>query len=158
MRPVCVYVHLQPQIQTSCSIVWIYLMLNILSFFQLQIKFSVMQPGTHVWPHTGPTNCRLRMHLGLVIPPRGCRIRCTNQTRSVTSKPARRNKKIKHKFQCELLVQQKYKRSMHSVHFAPFSNIHWQTCPCVLQRVGRGKGVDIWWFVWARSVAGCRQL
>ncbi|XP_047424019.1 aspartyl/asparaginyl beta-hydroxylase isoform X3 [Mugil cephalus] len=46
-----------------------------------QIKFSVMQPGTHVWPHTGPTNCRLRMHLGLVIPKRGCRIRCTNQTR-----------------------------------------------------------------------------
>ncbi|XP_060789123.1 aspartyl/asparaginyl beta-hydroxylase isoform X2 [Neoarius graeffei] len=46
-----------------------------------QIKFSVMQPGTHVWPHTGPTNCRLRMHLGLVIPRRGCRIRCTNQTR-----------------------------------------------------------------------------
>uniref|UniRef100_H3CMI4 Un-named hu7910 n=1 Tax=Tetraodon nigroviridis TaxID=99883 RepID=H3CMI4_TETNG len=46
-----------------------------------QIKFSVMQPGTHVWPHTGPTNCRLRMHLGLVIPPHGCRIRCTEQTR-----------------------------------------------------------------------------
>ncbi|XP_058250674.1 aspartyl/asparaginyl beta-hydroxylase isoform X5 [Hemibagrus wyckioides] len=46
-----------------------------------QIKFSVMQPGTHVWPHTGPTNCRLRMHLGLVIPRKGCRIRCTNQTR-----------------------------------------------------------------------------
>ncbi|CAN9506026.1 unnamed protein product [Ophioblennius macclurei] len=47
-----------------------------------QIKFSVMQPGTHVWPHTGPTNCRLRMHLGLVIPKQGCRIRCTNQTRT----------------------------------------------------------------------------
>ncbi|KAI4887784.1 hypothetical protein NFI96_028306, partial [Prochilodus magdalenae] len=47
-----------------------------------QIKFSVMQPGTHVWPHTGPTNCRLRMHLGLVIPRPGCRIRCTNQTRT----------------------------------------------------------------------------
>ncbi|XP_074550056.1 aspartyl/asparaginyl beta-hydroxylase-like isoform X2 [Halichoeres trimaculatus] len=46
-----------------------------------QIKFSVMQPGTHVWPHTGPTNCRLRMHLGLVIPKRGCKIRCTDQTR-----------------------------------------------------------------------------
>ncbi|XP_043960939.1 aspartyl/asparaginyl beta-hydroxylase-like isoform X8 [Gambusia affinis] len=46
-----------------------------------QIKFSVMQPGTHVWPHTGPTNCRLRMHLGLVIPAPGCRIRCTDQTR-----------------------------------------------------------------------------
>ncbi|XP_059900448.1 aspartyl/asparaginyl beta-hydroxylase-like isoform X14 [Gadus macrocephalus] len=47
-----------------------------------QIKFSVMQPGTHVWPHTGPTNCRLRMHLGLVVPEEGCRIRCTNQTRA----------------------------------------------------------------------------
>ncbi|KAL2085294.1 hypothetical protein ACEWY4_018614 [Coilia grayii] len=47
-----------------------------------QIKFSVMHPGTHVWPHTGPTNCRLRMHLGLVIPPEGCRIRCTDQIRS----------------------------------------------------------------------------
>ncbi|XP_056290758.1 aspartyl/asparaginyl beta-hydroxylase-like [Pseudoliparis swirei] len=40
-----------------------------------------MQPGTHVWPHTGPTNCRLRIHLGLVVPPEGCRIRVTNQTR-----------------------------------------------------------------------------
>ncbi|XP_051878678.1 LOW QUALITY PROTEIN: aspartyl/asparaginyl beta-hydroxylase-like [Pristis pectinata] len=46
-----------------------------------QIKYSVMQPGTHVWPHTGPTNCRLRMHLGLVIPKQGCRIRCANDTR-----------------------------------------------------------------------------
>uniref|UniRef100_A0A673B1N4 Aspartyl/asparaginyl beta-hydroxylase-like n=1 Tax=Sphaeramia orbicularis TaxID=375764 RepID=A0A673B1N4_9TELE len=46
-----------------------------------QIKFSVMHPGTHVWPHTGPTNCRLRMHLGLVIPKQGCRIRCTTETR-----------------------------------------------------------------------------
>ncbi|XP_072007937.1 aspartyl/asparaginyl beta-hydroxylase isoform X2 [Engystomops pustulosus] len=47
-----------------------------------QIKYSVMHPGTHVWPHTGPTNCRLRMHLGLVIPSQGCRIRCANDTRS----------------------------------------------------------------------------
>ncbi|XP_037659522.1 aspartyl/asparaginyl beta-hydroxylase isoform X2 [Choloepus didactylus] len=45
-----------------------------------QIKYSVMHPGTHVWPHTGPTNCRLRMHLGLVIPKEGCRIRCANRT------------------------------------------------------------------------------
>lgn len=30
-----------------------------------QIKFSVLQPGTHVWPHCGPTNCRLRAHLAL---------------------------------------------------------------------------------------------
>ncbi|XP_073535448.1 aspartyl/asparaginyl beta-hydroxylase isoform X6 [Phyllobates terribilis] len=47
-----------------------------------QIKYSVMHPGTHVWPHTGPTNCRLRMHLGLVIPSQGCKIRCANDTRS----------------------------------------------------------------------------
>ena len=33
-----------------------------------QIKFSVMKPGTVVWPHTGPTNCRLRLHLGLKVP------------------------------------------------------------------------------------------
>ncbi|XP_032078465.1 aspartyl/asparaginyl beta-hydroxylase isoform X2 [Thamnophis elegans] len=46
-----------------------------------QIKYSVMHPGTHVWPHTGPTNCRLRMHLGLVIPKEGCRIRCAEETR-----------------------------------------------------------------------------
>ncbi|MGH0121616.1 UNVERIFIED_CONTAM: hypothetical protein FKN15_006593 [Acipenser sinensis] len=47
-----------------------------------KIKYSVMQPGTHIWPHTGPTNCHLRMHLGLVIPNEGCQIRCANDTRS----------------------------------------------------------------------------
>ncbi|KAM9166677.1 aspartyl/asparaginyl beta-hydroxylase isoform 5-T5 [Pangshura tecta] len=47
-----------------------------------QIKYSVMHPGTHVWPHTGPTNCRLRMHLGLVIPKEGCRIRCASENRT----------------------------------------------------------------------------
>ncbi|XP_056338949.1 aspartyl/asparaginyl beta-hydroxylase isoform X1 [Oenanthe melanoleuca] len=46
-----------------------------------QIKYSIMHPGTHVWPHTGPTNCRLRMHLGLVIPREGCRIRCAQENR-----------------------------------------------------------------------------
>ncbi|XP_038622404.1 aspartyl/asparaginyl beta-hydroxylase isoform X2 [Tachyglossus aculeatus] len=45
-----------------------------------QIKYSVMHPGTHVWPHTGPTNCRLRMHLGLVVPQQGCRLRCAQDT------------------------------------------------------------------------------
>ncbi|ROT70854.1 hypothetical protein C7M84_010873 [Penaeus vannamei] len=33
-----------------------------------QVKFSVMYPGTHVHAHTGPTNCRLRAHLGLLVP------------------------------------------------------------------------------------------
>ncbi|XP_074242788.1 aspartyl/asparaginyl beta-hydroxylase isoform X12 [Saimiri boliviensis] len=47
-----------------------------------QIKYSIMHPGTHVWPHTGPTNCRLRMHLGLVVPKEGCKIRCANETKT----------------------------------------------------------------------------
>lgn len=48
-----------------------------------QVKFSVMMPGTHVWPHTGPTNCRLRMHLGLVIPTTGsgARLACAGEMR-----------------------------------------------------------------------------
>ena len=45
-----------------------------------QVKFSVMKPGTHVWAHCGPTNCRIRGHLGLVIP-KGVTIR-VNQTTS----------------------------------------------------------------------------
>ncbi|OWF47307.1 aspartyl/asparaginyl beta-hydroxylase-like [Mizuhopecten yessoensis] len=45
-----------------------------------QVKFSMMQPGVHVWPHCGPTNCRLRAHLGLVVPP-GPKIRVVNETR-----------------------------------------------------------------------------
>ena len=48
-------------------------------FFR-QIKYSVMLPGTHIWPHTGPTNCRLRLHLGLVIP-KNVSIRVGHETR-----------------------------------------------------------------------------
>ncbi|XP_019628578.1 PREDICTED: aspartyl/asparaginyl beta-hydroxylase-like [Branchiostoma belcheri] len=47
-----------------------------------QVKYSIMQPGTHVWPHTGPTNCRLRMHLGLVIPKNGTRLRVADDIRT----------------------------------------------------------------------------
>lgn len=46
-----------------------------------QVKFSVMHPNTHVWPHCGPTNCRIRGHLGLVVPP-GTSIRVANETRT----------------------------------------------------------------------------
>lgn len=45
-----------------------------------QTKFSVMEGRTHVWPHCGPTNCRLRAHLGLVIP-NGTAIRVAEETR-----------------------------------------------------------------------------
>lgn len=33
-----------------------------------QIKFSLLASGTHVWPHCGPTNARLRIHLPLLVP------------------------------------------------------------------------------------------
>ncbi|KAK2704150.1 hypothetical protein QYM36_017592 [Artemia franciscana] len=46
-----------------------------------QAKFSVMHPGTHVWAHTGPTNCRLRSHLGLKVS-EGMVIRVVNETRT----------------------------------------------------------------------------
>lgn len=45
-----------------------------------QVKFSVMHPGTHVWPHCGPTNCRIRAHLGLKVPS-GTFIRVATETR-----------------------------------------------------------------------------
>nr|CAD7586508.1 unnamed protein product [Timema genevievae] len=46
-----------------------------------QVKFSVMEPGTHIWPHCGPTNCRLRAHLGLVVPS-NTYIRVAEETRT----------------------------------------------------------------------------
>ncbi|KAG5879021.1 hypothetical protein JTB14_009659 [Gonioctena quinquepunctata] len=46
-----------------------------------QTKFSVMHPGTHIWPHCGPTNCRLRAHLGLEVPSKTF-IRVATETRS----------------------------------------------------------------------------
>jgi hypothetical protein len=33
-----------------------------------QIKLSRMKPGTHVRPHAGPTNARLRMHCSIAMP------------------------------------------------------------------------------------------
>lgn len=47
-----------------------------------QVKFSVMEPGTHVWPHCGPTNCRLRAHLGLIVPS-NVTIRVASETKYV---------------------------------------------------------------------------
>ena len=45
------------------------------------IKFSLMQPGTIVRPHTGPSNQRIRVHLGLSIPQNGCGITVAGETR-----------------------------------------------------------------------------
>ena len=33
-----------------------------------QAYFSVMSPSTHVTAHCGPTNARIRCHLGLIVP------------------------------------------------------------------------------------------
>ncbi|SES71695.1 aspartyl/asparaginyl beta-hydroxylase domain-containing protein [Stigmatella erecta] len=43
--------------------------------------FSVMAPGTHVKAHCGFTNTRIRIHLGLVVPP-DCTMRVGAETRS----------------------------------------------------------------------------
>lgn len=42
------------------------------------IYFSNLAPGTYVSPHRGPTNMRLRVHLGLDIPP-NCGLRVDDQ-------------------------------------------------------------------------------
>jgi aspartyl/asparaginyl beta-hydroxylase (cupin superfamily) len=44
--------------------------------------FSKMSPGTHVAPHRGPTNMRLRCHLGLQVPDGDCAIRVGGETRT----------------------------------------------------------------------------
>lgn len=46
-----------------------------------QIKFSALTPGTHIRPHVGPTNCRLRAHLGLTNT-EGAYLRVHNETRT----------------------------------------------------------------------------
>ena len=45
------------------------------------IKFSLMQPGTVVRPHTGPSNQRIRVHLGLDVPSEGCEITVAGDTK-----------------------------------------------------------------------------
>jgi len=47
-------------------------------------KISLMRPGTVVRPHTGSTNARLRIHMGIQIPPKGVYLRVDNETRTWT--------------------------------------------------------------------------
>lgn len=44
------------------------------------VLFSVMEPRTHIPPHSSVTNARLVVHLPIVVPP-GCRFRVGNETR-----------------------------------------------------------------------------
>jgi hypothetical protein len=45
------------------------------------IYFSRMSPGTHIAAHHGPTNLRLRCHLGIEVPAGDCAIRVDTETR-----------------------------------------------------------------------------
>ncbi len=45
------------------------------------IYVSRMRAGTHIHPHRGPTNLRLRCHLGITIPEGDCAIRVADDTR-----------------------------------------------------------------------------
>ncbi|MGH8138404.1 MAG: aspartyl/asparaginyl beta-hydroxylase domain-containing protein [Steroidobacteraceae bacterium] len=42
--------------------------------------FSILEPGTHIPPHSGVTNTRLTVHLPLIVPP-DCRFRVGSETR-----------------------------------------------------------------------------
>ena len=45
--------------------------------------FSALKPRTTIPPHNGATNCRLTVHLPLIVPP-DCAIRVGNHTRTWT--------------------------------------------------------------------------
>jgi hypothetical protein len=45
------------------------------------IYVSRMRPGTHIQAHRGPTNLRVRCHLGIAVPDGDCAIRVQNQSR-----------------------------------------------------------------------------
>jgi aspartate beta-hydroxylase len=45
------------------------------------IYVSRMRPGTHIHAHRGPTNLRLRCHLGIAVPEGDCAIRVADETR-----------------------------------------------------------------------------
>lgn len=45
------------------------------------IYFSRLKPGTHIAVHRGPTNMRLRCHLGLQVPDGDCALRVGGETR-----------------------------------------------------------------------------
>jgi aspartate beta-hydroxylase len=45
------------------------------------IYVSRMRPGTHIQPHRGPTNLRLRCHLGISVPDGDCALRVGDEIR-----------------------------------------------------------------------------
>lgn len=43
------------------------------------VFFAAATPGTHIIPHCGPHNLRIRGHLGIIVPP-GCEMRVGHET------------------------------------------------------------------------------
>jgi len=39
------------------------------------VKMSVIEAGTHIKAHTGPTNMKIRLHFGIAVPPSGAVMR-----------------------------------------------------------------------------------
>ena len=54
--------------------------LDCVSCVRGSVYFSKLAPGSHIGAHCGPTNCRLRVHLGIVVP-NGCRMRVHEEVR-----------------------------------------------------------------------------
>ncbi len=46
------------------------------------VYFSALNPDSHILPHKGASNLRLRCHLGLQVPPEGCAIRVDGEART----------------------------------------------------------------------------
>ncbi len=47
----------------------------------MSAMYSALTPGTHLWPHCGPTNAVVSLSLGLIAPP-GCTIRVGREERT----------------------------------------------------------------------------
>jgi hypothetical protein len=44
-------------------------------------RLSALRGSTHIWPHCGPTNARLRLHFPLLVPPGRYELTVADQTR-----------------------------------------------------------------------------
>jgi aspartyl/asparaginyl beta-hydroxylase (cupin superfamily) len=49
------------------------------------VFFSRLAPGSHIIPHCGPHNLRIRAHLGLIVPGGNCQMRVGTETRCWTA-------------------------------------------------------------------------
>ena len=54
---------------------------EISHLFEGEVAFLELKKGVNLLPHFGPTNTRLTIHLGLMTPPNGVKLRVGNETR-----------------------------------------------------------------------------